>query len=177
MNFPEHYRVAFRTYLRFIVIMLIVALLLGIMFQESAKKTPFSAALPAGVHIETMINLALVHGHTFLIGALIPLGVTWMLYLGLMLGHPPIGEKPLGIGTRLYLPAAVGAIILMLYKGYHFQLGVRAGEMDFRALDQSYFFGSHALRAAAYGITHTALAVGLGMILVSFWKTLKKQAS
>ncbi len=174
MNIPEHYRKTFGTYLRYVVVMLIVGLLMGIMFQESAKKTPFSEALPAGVHLETVINLAMVHGHTFLIGALIPLAVVWMLFLGNALGHPPIGEKALKVGTWLYLPAAVGAVLLMLYKGYHFQLGVRGGEMDFQALDRTFFGGSHALRATAYAVIHSAMAGGLGTILVSFWKTLKK---
>lgn len=175
MNIPEHYRKTFRVYLKFAVIMLVVGLLMGIMFQESAKKTPFSE-YPAGLHIETIFNLAMVHGHTFLIGALIPLATVWMLYLGLLLGHPPMSEKALRIGSWLYLPAAVGAVLLLLYKGYHFQLSVRGGETDFAVINEALFLGNHALRAAAYGITHSALAIGLGMILFGFWKTLNKTA-
>lgn len=172
MNVPEHYRKFFRIYLRFAIVMMIVALLLGITFQESAKKTPVSAALPAGIHLESIINLALLHGHAFLIGVLIPLAVTWMLYLGLALNYRNVPERTLCWATRLYLPAAVIAIGLMMYKGYVFQLGVRHGEMDFAALNASMFGGNHALRGIVYGLTHTSMAVGLGWFGVSFWKSM-----
>jgi hypothetical protein len=172
MTIPEHYQRLFRCYLRFVIVMMIVALLLGITFQESAKKTPFSM-LSAGVHLETIINLALVHGHAFMIGVLIPMAVTWMLYLGLALGYPPVGEKPLRVGSWHYLPASVVAILLMLYKGYHFQLAARGGQTDFAAINEAYFMGNHVLRALAYGLTHTAMAVGLGILVISFWKTMK----
>ena len=174
MNMPDYYRKYFRVYLRFSVVMTIVALLMGIMFQESAKKAPFSEALPPGVHLEALINLAMVHGHSFLIGVLIPLAVTWILYLGLSLGYTPISEKSLKLGTRLYLPASVFALVLMLYKGYHYLLGVRGGQLDFALLHESFFFGSHAARAAAYGLTHTAMALGLGLIVISFWRSMGK---
>lgn len=174
MTIPSNYRAIFRVYLRFALVMLFVALLAGIMFQESAKKTPFSEALPAGVHLETIINLALVHGHAFLIGVLIPLAITWLLYLGLALGYAPLGEKSLKVGSWLYLPASVAVIALMLYKGYHIQLGVRNGNFDFEALNASLFMGIHPLRAAVYGLSHTAMAAGLGTIAVSFWRSMKK---
>ncbi|HEY9745629.1 MAG TPA: hypothetical protein V6C99_05380 [Oculatellaceae cyanobacterium] len=174
MTIPEHYRTVFRIYLRFAVIMLFMGLLTGILFQESAKKTPYSDILPAGVRLETVLYLALLHGHAFLIGVVIPLVTTWMLYLGLALGYAPVGRRPLVIGSWLYLPASVVVIALMIYKGYHFQLGVRNNNLDFRALHESLFFGNHALRAAVYGLTHTSMAVGLGTIAVSFWRSIKK---
>lgn len=170
---PGSYRNIFRVYLRFALIMILVGLITGVLFQESAKKTPFSATLPAGIHLETIINLALLHGHAFMIGVLIPLAMTWLLYLGVALGFPPISEKALKIGTWLYLPASVVVVLLMIYKGYHFQLGVRGGNLDFQALDAQFFMGNHALRAAVYGLSHTAMAFGLGTIAVSFWKSMK----
>jgi len=174
MNTPDYYVKFYRIYLRFSMIMMIVALLMGILFQESSKKAPISELLPAGVHLESIISLALVHGHTFLIGVLIPMAVTWMLYLIHTLGGRPVSEKSLKIGTMLYLPGSVMAILLMLYKGYHFLLGVRSGQLDFTVLDQTFFMGSHALRASAYGLTHTAMAVGLGILIFSLWGSLSK---
>jgi len=172
MEIPSHYRPIYRTYIRFSLVMMVLALLLGIAFQESAKKAPISAALPAGVHLEATINLALVHGHAFLIGVLIPLAVTWISYLGLSLGFAPLTEKSLKWTTRLYLPGSALAILLMLYKGYHLLLGVRSGVTDLSQLDSSMFLGSHALRAAAYGLTHTSMALGLFIFVISFWKTM-----
>lgn len=174
MNIPDYYRKIYSVYLRFSIVMTLAALLMGITFQESSKKAPFSSVLPPGPHLESIINLALVHGHTFLIGVLIPLAITWMLYLGLILGFRPVSAKKLWIGTSLYLPSSVLAIGLMLYKGYHFLLGVRGGETDFTVLNQSYFWGNHALRAASYGLIHTAMAVGLGLIVISFWQSMSK---
>lgn len=174
MNTPDYYAKFYRIYLRFSMVMMIVALLMGILFQESSKKAPITELLPAGAHLESIISLALVHGHTFLIGVLIPLAITWMLYLIQSLGGRPVSEKALRIGTSLYLPGSVLAILLMLYKGYHFLLGVRSGQLDFNVLNQTFFMGSHALRAAAYGLTHTAMAVGLGIIVFSLWGSLGK---
>lgn len=174
MSTPDYYPKFYRIYLRFSMVMMIVALLMGILFQESSKKAPITAALPAGAHLESIISLALVHGHAFLIGVLIPLAITWMLYLIASMGGRPVSEKTLKIGTSLYLPGSLMAIILMLYKGYHFLLGVRSGQMDFNVLNESFFMGSHALRAAAYGLTHTAMAVGLGIIVFSLWGSLSK---
>ena len=174
MSLPDSYRSFYRIFLRFSIVMMIVALLMGILFQESSKKAPISETLPAGPHLESLFSLALVHGHTFIIGALIPLAITWMLYLGLKLGYQPLSEKSLRWGAGLYLPGSVMAVVLMLYKGYHYLLGVRGGQLDFAALNASFFFGSHALRAATYGLTHTAMAAGLFILLISFWKSMGK---
>lgn len=177
MEIPSHYKPIYRAYLRFSLAMMVVAMLLGIAFQESAKKAPISAVLPAGAHLESTINLALVHGHAFLIGVLIPLAITWILYLGLSLGFAPLSEKALKLATRLYLPASAVAVLLMLYKGYHILLGVRSGITDLSQLDSTLFMGSHALRAAAYGLTHTAMAAGLFIFVFSFWKSMGKTSS
>lgn len=174
MSLSDSYRSFFRLFLRFSIVMMIVALLMGILFQESSKKAPVSEMLPAGPHLESIFSLSLVHGHTFIIGALIPLAITWMLYLGLKLGYQPVSDKSLRWGGGLYLPGAVMAVVLMLYKGYHYLLGVRSGQLDFAVLDASFFFGSHALRAATYGLTHTAMAVGLFILVISFWKSMGK---
>jgi hypothetical protein len=173
MNIPAHYRAFNRLFLRFAIVMVFAALLMGLVFQESAKRTPFSLVGP-GIHLESILNLALVHGHVFLIGVLIPLGLTWMLYLGLAMGYPPVGEKRLRIGSWLYLPSSVITMLLMLYKGYHFDSSVRGGQMDFTAINNAYFWGNHGLRAATYGLAHLTLAVGLGVIVIGFWRTMGK---
>jgi hypothetical protein len=171
---PAHYRKFYLVFMRFAIVMMIFGLLMGITFQESSKKAPISAALPPGMHLEAIIDLALTHGHIFLIGALIPLALTWLLSLALSLGFEPVSERSLKIGARLYIPGAIGAVLLMIYKGYHYILGVRNGQFDFEKLHDTFFFGSHAARGAAYGLSHTLMAVGLGFIAVGVWRTLKK---
>jgi hypothetical protein len=175
IQLPQHYQQTFKTYLKYAVIMTVFSLLMGIVFQESSKKAPVSALLPAGAHLEAILSLALVHGHAFMIGVLVPMTVTWMLSLGFWMGFPAISKASLEWGTRLYLPSSAVALLLMIYKGYHYVLGVRSGQTDFVAMHNMLFGGSHALRAIAYGVTHTVMAIGLGIIVIQFWKTLSKQ--
>jgi len=54
MEIPVYYQAVYRVYLRFSLVMMVVAMLLGIAFQESAKKAPISAALPPGLHLECL---------------------------------------------------------------------------------------------------------------------------
>ncbi|MEM0950805.1 MAG: hypothetical protein AAGI66_01525 [Cyanobacteria bacterium P01_H01_bin.74] len=177
LSLPEHYKCAFKVYLRYAIIMTVFGLLMGIIYQESSKKAPISDALPAGAHLEAVLHLGLVHGHAFLIGVLIPLAVNWMLTLGLLLGAKPIGSKSLKIGTWLYLPSSVIAIALMIYKGYHYVLGVRGGQFDLLVLHHTLFGGNHVIRAIVYASTHTAMAVGLSIIAIQVWKSLSAKKS
>ncbi len=181
---PEYYRKINHLYIKFSIVMMIIGLLAGITFQESSKKEPISMMLPAGVHLESIINLALVHGHIFLIGALVPLALTWLLWLSLSMGHKPVAEKSLKVGTAHYLIGAALAVLLMLYKGYYVVLSVRHGLETSQVLDgnfyanlnEGFFFGNHILRAATYGIVHTVMSVGLIIIVTGVWKSLKTQA-
>lgn len=176
MILPEPYHRFYRTHLRFALVMLLFGMLVGISFQESTQKLPISAAVPAGLHLEAVLSLALVHGHALLIGVLLPLAAAWALHLGLVLGAAPLSERALNWTTGLYIPGAVVSVALMLWKGYHYVLGVRHGTLDLAELNRSFLFGSHALRAVLYSSSHTAMAVGLGILGVGLWRTLNAQA-
>jgi hypothetical protein len=172
MSLPDHYRTFFRTHLRFALVMIAVALLTGICFQESAKRVHVTASVPVGAHLEYVLGLALVHGHTFILGVLMPLAFTWILQMGLSLGFPPISRLALRATTALYLPGALAVVVLMLLKSYHFVLGVRHGQTDFNELNQSFMGASHGLRAGVYGASHAAMAAGLGLFAVSIWRAM-----
>ena len=174
MALPAHYPAFYKKYLKFAVVMTFVAMLSGILFQESAKKAPYSAALPAGIHLDSVIHLALLHGHVFLIGVLIPVAILGMLQLSYVLDGEPVSSKTLKWGTWLYIPGAVLTVVLMLYKGYHFLMAVRMGQLDFQSIEQSYFFGIVGLRHALYALSHIATAFGLGTLVVGVWKSLPK---
>ncbi len=163
---PNHYKEAYRCLIKYACGMILFALLSGILFQESGKKVPYEEFGP-GMHWESVYHLALLHGHSFLIGTLIPTALIVLLHVSLVLGAEPIGEKCLKWGKMLYLAGATLSIALMLYKGYHFMLSVRGGETDFAVIEASLFGGISGLRHGLYGLTHTAMAVGLGMLA---WK-------
>lgn len=172
MNLPGHYKTFFRTQLRFAIGMATVAVLAGISFQESGRKLVVGPAMPAGAHLEYLITLALVHGHLFLTGVLLPLAFCWMLHLELALGAEPVPAPSLAWTTRLYLPGAAATSLLQLVKGYHFVLGGRHGAQPFAALDASFLGGSHVLRAAAFGLAHGALGLGMAILGVQLWRRL-----
>jgi hypothetical protein len=171
---PAQYQRFYRTHLRFALMMILVALLAGICFQESGKKLHITEALPVGAHLEYLLGLALVHGHIFLVGVLLPLAFTWMLHLALALGLDPLPARTLNWTTACYLPGAVLTITLMLLKGYHLLLGARHGMLDYNKLDAA-FLGGPLVRAAAYGLGHFVMAVGLGFLGVGLWRTLGKR--
>ena len=172
MNIPDHYRALYRTWLRYAIVMMLFGLLAGLSFEESAKRAPVTDLLPAGKHIEAILPLALVHGHAFLLGAVLPLALVFMLHLGLSLGFRPLSPTMLKTATWLYLPGSALSVALMLYKGYHWVLGVRFGHTDFADWNDAFFGGNHALRAASYGLAHTAMAVGMAILVIAFWRSM-----
>ncbi|MBS1784737.1 MAG: DUF2871 family protein [Acidobacteria bacterium] len=175
MNIPDHYRALYRTWLRYAIVMILLGLLIGLSFEESAKRAPVSAVLPAGVHLEAILPLALAHGHAILLGTVLPLVLVFMLHLGLTLGFRPLGAKTLKTATWLYLPGSALSVALLLYKGYHWVLGVRFGHTDFVTWNAAFFGGNEALRAAIYGLAHTAMSVGLAVLVIAFWRSMSKQ--
>jgi hypothetical protein len=129
------------------------------------------------MHWESVVHLSLLHGHAFMMGGLLPMVVVWMLYVAHQLSGNAVSPKTLGWTSGLYLPATSIAILLILYKGYHYLLFVRFGQRDFAHIAESFFFGSEVARAIVYGVTHTALFVSLSALLIAIWKTLGKPKS
>jgi hypothetical protein len=172
---PAHYRSAVRTLLRFAAAMTIFALLSGVLFQESSKKLDY-AATGAGLRLEAVLSLALVHGHVFLTSVLIPIAMAGSLFLARKAGGAELGTRPVAWLTRGYLPAVTVTVLLMLYKGYHVLLAVRGGERDLDAVDRAYFGGLVGLRHGVYALAHVAMAVSLGVFVVALWRSLRRPA-
>jgi hypothetical protein len=172
-NTPAHYRDALRTLLRYAVVMTIVALLSGVLFQESSKKLDYAQVAP-GARLEAVLSLALVHGHIFLTGVLIPIAMGGALLLARKAGGAELSPAPLRWLTRGYLPFVTVAVLLMLYKGYHTLLSVRFGARDFDAIDANYFGGLVWLRHGVYGLSHIAMSLSLGVFVVAIWRSLRR---
>lgn len=170
-DLPQSYQAALRTLLRFASAMMVVALLTGVLFQESSKKLSFADA-PPGLHIETTIRLALVHGHVFTTAVLIPIAAAAALVLARRIGGRELTQRSLRWLTRVYLPLVSSALALMLWKAYHLLLSVRWGETDLDAIDAQFFFGLKWARHIVYGGSHIGMAVGLGVFAVALFRSL-----
>jgi len=168
---PEHYRAAIRTTVRFAAVMGVVGLLVGISFQESAKKLDF-ASVAAGLHIEARVHLALVHGHTFLTTVVLPLVLAGALVLARHAGAREIGRRGLRCLTWGFLPGAALVLGLMFYKGYHYLLSVRGGVTDLAQVDASLFGGLRVLRYVVNGAVHGLLGLSLAAFLFLLWRSL-----
>jgi len=167
------YRGALRALLRYAIVMAVVGLLTGLSFQESAKKLPLASA-GAGLHLEATIGLALVHGHVFTVGVLLPLALAGALLMARRAGGREVGGRALAWLVRGYLPAAAVTVALQLVKGYHVLLAVRGGNTDLAAIDHAFLGGNELLRYALFGLSHTVLGVCLTVFLVALWRSLPR---
>ncbi len=127
------------------------------------------------MRLEAVLSLTLVHGHVLLAGVLMPVALASMLFLARRCASAELGPRPLRWLTRVYLPCATAAVLLMLYKGYHVLLSVRFGERDFDAIDRSYFGGITWLRHGVYGLSHVGMSLGLAVSAVALWRGLRQR--
>lgn len=173
---PDHYRPFYRLFLRFAILMLIFGGLAGILFQEMTKGLDYGTegvAVPPGVRLETIYHLALLHGHGFLIGAIMPICWITAMQTALGLGGAPLSRKALAWVKWTYLPGALSVLALIAYKGVVYVNKVKAGERDFEAIHESLFGGNHLARGLAYGISHTVATIGLIIFGRVLWVGLK----
>jgi urea transporter len=175
-SYPDHYVQTVRTLLRFALIMMIVSLLSGILFQESSKKLPHQPVAEGFSRWDATVHLALVHGHAMMIGVLVPVALAGMLHLARACGGKVINPRPLALARRLYLPAAAATLALMLYKSYHILLSARWGKTDPQQIHDALFGGVTAVRHGVYGASHVLMAVGLGIFAWTLWRSLRKTA-
>jgi hypothetical protein len=170
-SLPPAYREAVRFLIRYAIVMAVVGLLVGISFQESARKLPYTAA-GAGLHVEAVLTLALVHGHVFVMAVIIPIVLAAAMDLALRVGGSELPSWSLRWLVRGYLPFAAAAVALQLVKGYHVLLAVRHGQTDLAAVDAAFLGGVTALRYGIYGVIHAGLGLSLGLFLLALWRSL-----
>lgn len=171
MPIPSHYRSFYVRFIKFSLIMLVFGGFAGVLFQEMTGKIKFAELAP-GVHLEALYRLALVHGHSFLIGAVMP--IVWIAILEVCrkLGCREVSEKSLAWVFWTYLTGCASVIGLLLYKGVHYVVCVKRGERDFDAIHASIFGGVRWLRAIAYASAHTIATIALVIFAVVIWRSL-----
>ncbi|MFH2054009.1 MAG: hypothetical protein ABIK96_16260 [bacterium] len=170
---PGGYAATLRTLIRFAIAMAIFGILIGIAYQESAKKLPI-ASVPVEVHQGALAPLSLVHGHFFTLGVFLPLCLAGALVLALRAGGRPVGPKAQAVLTRGFLPFAAATVLLLLFKGYFVLLAVRHGQHDLAVVDAGFMGGSHAVRYAVYAVVHSGMGITLVVFLVALWRSLGK---
>ncbi len=161
-SLPQNYNKTLRSLIRFAIVMAIFGLLIGIAYQESAKKLPHEA-VPAGLHLAAVMPLALVHGHVFTLGVLFPLALAGALVLGLKAGGRPVGPRALAWLQWGFLPLATATVLLQLFKGYFVLLAVRNGQHDLAAVDAAFLAGSSTLRYVVYAGVHSGMGITTSM--------------
>lgn len=171
IELPDHYRRFYIAFIRMSLIMLVVGGVAGILFQEMTHSLRFKD-VPPGRRLESTYHLALAHGHSFLIGAVMPVCWVAILHVGLALGRRPVGARALKWIAATYIPGAVSVVSLILYKGMHYVLAVKAGEQDFDVIHHSLFGGVRWLRGLVYGTSHTVATVGLCIFAWLMWRNL-----
>jgi hypothetical protein len=169
---PQHYKTNVIVWIKYMLIMLLLGLVMGIVYAESAKKVPLTGF---GVDTSFYANylLSLLHGHTMMFGVFIPLAIVALLLLPVvLLKTKPLSANLLRAISGIYIPSAVVSVGLLLYKAYATQLMVRGGNLDFVAIDHALFGANHTLRVVIYALPHTGFAIGLLLLIVGVWKSL-----
>src|SRR6478609_11535510 len=168
---PKHYRLLYASFIRLACTMILFALFTGILHRESTRHLSYANLAP-GIHWEAIYHLALVHGHIFMIGVILPIITLVMLHFGMILRAAPLSETTIAWGKRLYHTGAGLMLGLFIYKAYHYVLSVRFGLLDFSKIETTYFAGNSLLKALLYGLSHTSMSVCLGIFAVGLLKTM-----
>lgn len=176
VSLPGHYRRALPALIRYAVVMSFVGLLVGIAFQESAKKLTYAAA-GGGLRLDAVFVLSLVHGHVFVMAVILPLVLGAALLMARQAGGREVGPRGVAWLVWGYLPCAAAAAALQLVKGYHVLLAVRGGQADLAAVDAAFLGGAHVLRYLLYGLVHGGMGVTLGAFLVALWRSLRPRGA
>lgn len=119
--------------------------------------------------------LARVHGHTILIGCVIPVLMCIFLWFSSQLGGTPVTDRSLRVVSTTYISSSFFTVILMLIKGYSFNLGVRNGLTNFNEISE-YLISSHGLKAALYGTIHSATFLSLFYFVFKIFQSLNGRA-
>lgn len=159
-NYPALAQKLFQKQIIFASVMSVLALLMGLVYREVSRV--FFAKLTLEQQLVYGHDMSLVHGHTFLLGAVIPLVLAGFTLIVL----PALTEKRLkniNIRFNAYMVAASVALALMVYKGLAFIMG--AG-LPLETIDAGLFWGNRILRGILFGLSHVTIFWSVGEMMV-----------
>jgi len=163
-QYPPLVQKLFAKQIRFAAVMSVLALIMGLVYREVSR--PFFADLSLEQQILYGHDMSLVHGHTFLLGAIIPI-VMAMLALLVMPNLPDKRLQNMNIRFSAYMIAASVALALMLYKGLAFIFG--AG-LPLETIDASLFWGNSILRSTLFGLSHVTIFWAVGEYMAGIFR-------
>lgn len=158
-KYPVLAQKLFRKQIIFAAIMSVTALLMGLTYREVSRV--FFKKLTMEQQLVYGHDMSLVHGHTFLLGVVIPLvlaGFTLIVLSGLTEKR----LKNMNVRFTAYMVAASVALALMLYKGLAFVMG--AG-LPLETIDAGLFWGNRVLRGILFGLSHITIFWAVGEIM------------
>jgi hypothetical protein len=194
IDLPPHCRTEIRDWIRLGLLGILGGMILGIWWTGVRKKiqygdigTPAAVItadgkehlqLPPGLHWEAGVKLKLSHGHVILITGVLPMCFAMAIFLVHACGGRPTDKGMMRAAFWLYAIGSVGAVGIMVYRGaasfYAIQPAIEAGELNFAAIQKTLFGGSKAIKGASYGISHSLLAVGCGILIHQLWRGVGK---
>jgi len=158
-KYPVPAQKLFRKQIIFASVMSVTALILGLVYREVSRG--FFKNLNLEQQLIYGHDMSLVHGHTFLLGVVIPVVLACFVLIVL----PNLNEKRLkniNIRFSAYMIAALVALALMVYKGLSFIIG--AG-IPLETIDAGLFFGNRVLRGTLFGLSHITIFWSIGEIM------------
>ncbi len=140
--------------IRYSCVMLILSLIMGLVYREFSR--PFFKGLTLAAQLEYGHAMSIAHGHTFLLGTAIPLGMAFMAYILKSYLDQTATLTRLRRLFSVYIISASANVALIVYRGLSFIAG--AGK-PLDTIDANLFFGSVMIRSSLYSIVHITYAV------------------
>lgn len=165
----ENVRKLISMQITFAGIMSVLAFVFGLVYREVSRG--FFKNLTIDQQLLYGHDMSLVHGHTFLLGAVIPT----VLAVFIFMVSGDLTEKRIRnmtIRFKAYMVAASATLLLMVYKGLAF---IVAAGQPLEAIDSSLFFGSPLFRGILFGLSHITLFWAVGEIVAGVIITLNKK--
>ncbi len=142
----------------YVLIMLLIALGLGVTYREVSKA--FLGSLPLEKQLLGAYYLSLMHGHTLMMGVLLPTALLIITYL--VMKHGLLSEGDFISLRRGFIVLMVGsslAIALLTYKGVAIATNY-SYTMDLTQANNQLFMSISVLREGIYGVAHLLLGIG-----------------
>jgi hypothetical protein len=158
-NYPVLAQKIFQKQIIFSAVMAVLALVMGLVYREVSRV--YFQNLTMEQQLVYGHDMSLVHGHTFLLGVVIPFVLAGFTLIVL----PNLTEKRLknmNVRFTAYMVAASVALALMVYKGLAFIMG--AG-LPLETIDAGLFWGNRVLRGILFGASHVTIFWAVGEMM------------